>query len=548
MVTKITIKELLFFLELASIPTEGHAFQVEKDRIIQQLDQIDPACRRIDEGYLSWSILRAAILNRMGQDPSLINLLFYIGAKHFNRKQGIVQKGTYSPVYTKLFNLVRSKFKDKFGKTTLDVFLVEVGTFFKSANSKTQPDTREGLPDARLVEYLNTVWYFYMPENRKPKSQESPATEISRHLLSIDSKGIATLYSGSSGEWKGKSNTDIVEMHMIVYDLVQVGQTDRHLEIRFKKTQVIDETIILGQYIRTESTYHIVSGSFVMQNVDGAHVLKTSEAVSSSSDNRKISIHRNGIQQTYRLISKRLTHDSKWQEEIPEPIAMFLQHKWKNFTKIKTNLLNLTDLANLLEAQKERPIKDNKYNSIIEYDALIITPTPEINANDDGKGRKLYDEVCNTFFDFEITSETDGLLEVEKKRALFACDQKLKGLLGFTRIYYHPRIRFSKGGTKSWKHQNRPVSVKHEMDAMRKSKCVIYILDEAPGSSSLVKIGFALAMEKVTFLVALKENILPTMLQQPFHKITYVPSGVRSVAEIPEAIKPWIIEDKVTSK
>ncbi|MBL0020588.1 MAG: hypothetical protein IPP17_30185 [Bacteroidetes bacterium] len=52
----------------------------------------------------------------------------------------------------------------------------------------------------------------------------------------------------------------------------------------------------------------------------------------------------------------------------------------------------------------------------------------------------------------------------------------------------------------------------------------------------------------MTFLIALKENILPTMLQQPFHKITYVPSGVRSVAEIPEAIKPWIIEDKVTSK
>ncbi|MBL0020589.1 MAG: hypothetical protein IPP17_30190 [Bacteroidetes bacterium] len=232
-----------------------------------------------------------------------------------------------------------------------------------------------------------------------------------------------------------------------------------------------------------------------MQNVDGAHVLKIADVDSTSTKNSNIPIFRNGTHQSYRLISKRLTHDFKWQEEIPEPIAMFLQHKWKNFTKIKTNLLNLTDLANFLEAQKERAIKDNKYNSIIEYDALIITPTPEINANDDGKGRKLYDEVCNTFFDFEITSETDGLLQEERKRILFACNQKLKRL-GFTRIYYHPRIRFSKGGTKSWKHQNRPVSVKHEMDAMRKSKCVIYILDEAPGSSSLVKLGFALAMEK----------------------------------------------------
>jgi hypothetical protein len=140
-------------------------------------------------------------------------------------------------------------------------------------------------------------------------------------------------------------------------------------------------------------------------------------------------------------------------------------------------------------------------------------------------------ESC-TFFQY---ASKDQIPKGEEETGIFRAIESLaSNKIGFTKIYFAPRIQVLEHGLKSLGGLKPKRIIESQLAAMRKSRCVLFILSEPLCSSALVKIGWAMAMEKVCFIVETRKGILPKILRKDYEKILYHPENLLAIKDIPE--------------
>ncbi len=399
---------------------------------------------------------------------------------------------------------------------------------------------------------LNTVWFMYHYRYPRRGQPEPPLTYLTRLVLYIDLDGNIKIFEPDpKSDWTGTGTCRRIG-DLIIADLKTGISDKKDLQIRFGYHKVSGSTLLLGQYIDVEDNHNLITGSFVLQNCPE----KATENLPKGKpdDDRKVTITRSEPEEEFWVVTRGLIHNSGWAEFFPKPIARFLSAKWKNYTKVDFNIYSLTALQAFLDKQQKKPIKESKYNEVIEFDAMILSPTP---SDEQGKERfkELYDEICRAFFlnpdlksrggkDREpvaLTPENSNETRtVEQPNALdeelyMASEFLQKEAIGLSRIYYAPRIQHYL--YEDWGMYTSQVIIENELPAMRKSRCVILILNEEMSTSALVKVGWAMAMEKVVFVVPTAPNVLPKVLAHPFPKMLVVANKPVKVSDIPKWIR-----------
>jgi hypothetical protein len=381
-----------------------------------------------------------------------------------------------------------------------------------------------------FIEQLsNTKWFLYYYNY----NSSTPLTEITRSFIEfkdlnqLDNNTVIYDYvdEKTMDFFEGVLQFNFENSSYVIINLKNKIKINKELQIRFRldpDIDINDNTIIIGQYIDFDvEKKNIISGTLILENIKG-HFTNSSNQNDIFNENKNYFLPNSGII----LTSRELIYDSKWEKYIPEEIADFLQNKWKNFTKTKTDRYSLNSLKEFNSIQDKKDYKKYKFDSKICYDLFIITPEESIKNNE--RRDKLYQEICENFFEVIESKETNKEMKMEE---CYKANDKLANY-GIKKIYY--RKRFFKFTHSDEQSENvEPKKILEELDVMKQSRFVILIMPAKLYSSALVKVGCALQMEKPIFVFRKKRVELPAILRTVWKNIINVPTEYKSISEIP---------------
>jgi len=406
---------------------------------------------------------------------------------------------------------IKESYKEENIKDCKDLLLNKMALFFPLPEENEQNNIPAININTRPTDqFANSKWFFYYHEYiDDPKT---PYTIISRLVLEIvDNKHIKLYERREKEDFTGSVTFGENDNILIIQLTREITGRDKRLELRIiiPNGTVADDSLFLGQYMDFETGEKIVSGTFVLENIKSHSLAEPNEAdkkVSKYKMERPILFADNT---TAKTIQVELVYYSDWKYYIPKTIANYLSHKWKNHTKTKPiNNATLQGLGNFIEEQDEKPFRDYKFNTCIEYDFFIIAPgnnVVEIAEKD------YYKEINKYFFKEEVPSIDSSNLADPHHKIYESSDAFKK--IGINRLYYPPRVFLTENPTFSGEQELEAILEK-EFKAMRESRFVLFIAPHAVCDWALVKLGWAMQQEKPTYIFPQKENVLPKLIER----------------------------------
>lgn len=475
-------------------------------------------------------------------------------ASHFHNKSDSQKNHFYTKITTEIIQHNRSTFTIN-SKSPLHYFFKELITKKATTNDEIKKGIKEfcenylnsffttetpvinekGTSDKKGIDkdLYNTTWFFYYHEY----GTITPYSTISRLVLHISDTGIVKLFERNKQDdflSKTAYTTTGTNSSILIINLERELKTSKKkLELRIiLSSGIADDSVFLGQYMDFETGDVIISGTIILQNVKGYKEIEQNE--NPYSLNSKNTIFRDAeINKSisYKVVQTDLVFYSDWEKYIPHEIAAYLSHKWKNFTKTKPNVATLKNLSSFLEKQGEKPYREFKFNTQIDYDIFVITPVGSLNNIENGKVN--YTEINNVFFKTpnpKIFDEDDENFNIE----LYGATDFLKKI-GVQKIYFPPRVFKVKNPDLTGEEEPHTI-LENDFAAMRSSRNVILIMPEKVCSSALIKVGWAMQMEKTVYVFPTKSNVLPKLLTKDYKNQIKVSKTIQ-VKKIPEYLK-----------
>jgi hypothetical protein len=379
----------------------------------------------------------------------------------------------------------------------------------------------------------NTTWYLYYHEYETT----TPYSVISRLVLHIADVNHITLFDrGKEDDFEGTGVVSIgTTSAILVIHLKRKSIPPKELELRTVLSKPSSEhSILLGQYMDFETADEIVSGTFILENTKGhREISDPHSAFRSRSGNfieRDVEVP-NG--EKAKVVEVDLVYSSGWEEFIPRQTAMYLMHKWKNFTKTRPGVTNLKQLGLFLKKQEDKKYREFKFNTEIEFDLFIVTPIGRPQSPGEGT---VYGDISKWFFKYPDPGKFEQNTP-DREAAIYQASDVLKEM-GLGKIYY-PRRKALLQKSGLYGNLDPHMMLEENIAAMRKSRFVMLILQEQSCGSALIEIGWAIQMEKPVFIVPLKKNILPKLLSKTYQDKIIVIEGSRKIKNIPELLKAY---------
>jgi hypothetical protein len=377
--------------------------------------------------------------------------------------------------------------------------------------------------------FSKTKWFFYHHDYES----DTPLTEITRLLLVFDDltkPGNNTILYGrrSTEDFEGIAELIPEVNHTnFIINLKRTKATPKNLQIRFVVTDGIEEdSIYLGQYIDFEKGETIITGTFILENVLG-HFHRRDQTVEQSN---KQPLDRQIMPDGLLVVKRELAYYSGWEHYFPNEIAAYLENKWMNFTKVKTNIGSLNELVFFRKKQEKKLFLNTKFNTFIRYDIFIITP---VNSLSKTESNHLIREIGNVFFEYpEICGES----QEELNKQCFEAKRSLTEELGVKKLFYSPR-QYKIENPRIHEEEDANEILKNDLYAMRSSRFVILVMPKRICTSALIKVGWAIQMEKPIFVFQTRKGSLPDMLCNDYKKIIKVVSKPKSIRQIPDYLK-----------
>ena len=402
--------------------------------------------------------------------------------------------------------------------------------YLQSFFTSTSDGSKENSPSIE-EDISGTTWYFYYHEY---DDGNSPYSIISRLILQIDSKTTFRLFDKEKkGDFVPAKDAVIIDgtSSIMIINLEREHKTIiKRLELRIIISGAITEnSIFLGQYMDFETGDRLVSGTFVIQNITSLNeeVLTQTQIASKINEGflRQVDVN----QKKYNVAQVKLTYNTQWQKYIPIEIAKYLCNKWKNFTKTNSTVSNIEKLASFQSIQNNKPFSNPKFNAIIEFDAMLVTP----GFDDFEKDSAYYHDINNAFFedpDFILTEEKEAL-------KIYEANDFFKKI-NVHRIFFPQRdFKIRNPIIKKFRGNEEPkVMLEHYLSVMQSSRAVFLILPEKICSSTIIMVGWAIQMEKLVFVFPTKEDVLPRLISKDY-KTRITVSGAIEIGEIPKYIQ-----------
>lgn len=339
-----------------------------------------------------------------------------------------------------------------------DKFEANWPRFRNKYRSIIEQDSIKEKKETHLDKFKFSSWYFYFYDYYTNREFRPKLIRLILSIGDVRKLGSIILHnSEGSDNFIGsvKINRSSINCLVVKFRTQQFQQKD--LEIRFHINPGELRTLYLGQYIETASGEKIITGSAVIQRINGRPKKKLIGSFSYNNDS------------------------------IPLAIRQYLSNRNLNFAKASKNIYSIKALEVWLVKKKAE--KPYHLYPIKEYDAFLCIP---IRSYKEEKHYLNFREIVNDF--------------MEKNRTKFS-------EFGLNKIYFPPIDL----GIETWA-ELKPgnILLGEEIEKLKKSRCLIVIFPEIYPSSVLVEIGIALEINIPIFIFYKKGTKLPYLLSDTY--------------------------------